>query len=263
MNLLTGLLGPTRGTLSVLGHEPRHPDVFRHIGYCSQFDAFPRGATGFQFVAGYLRLFGYPEPEVKRRAWAAIERVQLVEAAKRRVAGYSKGMRQRIKLAQAMAHEPQVLVLDEPLNGLDPMARAEFGGALPPLRRRGPGARRLEPRAARGRLSSPTSVVLVHGGYVVAEGAVPEGVRGRAHRPSAAAGLRALRAAGAARRARLSRRGPRRRGAPRRPQARVAGRAPRAPSASTCCSTASPARARSTSRRCCRPTTTCSRSTST
>jgi ABC-2 type transport system ATP-binding protein len=69
MNLLTGLVSPTRGTLSVLGHGPGHPDIFRHVGYCSQFDAFPRGATGFQFVAGYLRLFGYPEAEVKRRAW--------------------------------------------------------------------------------------------------------------------------------------------------------------------------------------------------
>jgi ABC-2 type transport system ATP-binding protein len=173
MNLVTGLVGPTRGTMTVLGHEPRHPETFRHIGYCSQFDAFPRGATGYQFVASYLRLFGYAESEVKRRAWAAIERVQLVEAAKRRVAGYSKGMRQRIKLAQATAHEPQVLVLDEPLNGLDPMARSEFIAMFREL-------------ASAGRHVVVSShilhevdliadqLVMMHQGYVVAEGEIPE-----------------------------------------------------------------------------------------
>jgi ABC-2 type transport system ATP-binding protein len=173
MNLLTGLVAPTRGTVEVLGHQPRHPDTFRHVGYCSQFDAFPRGASGFQFVAGYLRLFGYPEPEVRRRAAAAIERVGLVEAAKRRVAGYSKGMRQRVKLAQAMAHEPQVIVLDEPLNGLDPMARAEFIALFREL-------------AAAGRHVVVSShilhevdliadqLVMLHQGYVVAEGEIPE-----------------------------------------------------------------------------------------
>ena len=173
MNLLTGLVAPTSGTLSVLGHHPRHPDTFRHIGYCSQFDAFPRGATGFQFVAGYLRLFGYEEVEVVRRTWAAIEKVQLVEAAKRRVAGYSKGMRQRIKLAQAMAHEPQVLVLDEPLNGLDPMARAEF---IALFRELASGGRHVV-------VSShilhevdliADQLVMLHQGYVVAEGEIPE-----------------------------------------------------------------------------------------
>jgi ABC-2 type transport system ATP-binding protein len=173
MNLLTGLVSPTAGRVSVLGHEPRHPETFRHVGYCSQFDAFPRGATGFQFIAGYLRLFGYPEAEVKRRAWAAIERVQLVEAAKRRVAGYSKGMRQRVKLAQAMAHDPQVLVLDEPLNGLDPMARAEF---IALFRELASGGRHVV-------VSShilhevdliADQLVMLHQGYVVAEGEIPE-----------------------------------------------------------------------------------------
>jgi ABC-2 type transport system ATP-binding protein len=173
MNLLTGLVAPTRGTISVLGHSPRDPEVFRRLGYCSQFDAFPRGATGAQFVAGFLRLFGYEETEVRRRAAAAIERVGLTEAAKRRVGGYSKGMRQRIKLAQAMAHDPAVLVLDEPLNGLDPMARSEFIALFREL-------------ASEGRHVIVSShilhevdliadqLVMLHQGYVAAEGEIPE-----------------------------------------------------------------------------------------
>jgi len=173
MNLMTGLIGTTRGTVDVLGRSPREPEAFRQLGYCAQFDAFPRGASGFQFIAGYLRLFGYEEPEVRRRAWAAIEKVQLVEAAKRRVAGYSKGMRQRIKLAQAMAHDPQVIVLDEPLNGLDPMARSEFIALF----------RELAEAGRHVIVSShilhevdliADQIVMLHQGYVVAEGDIPE-----------------------------------------------------------------------------------------
>ncbi|HEV8629841.1 MAG TPA: ABC transporter ATP-binding protein [Thermoanaerobaculia bacterium] len=173
MNLMTGLVAPTRGHIDVLGHVPRDPRVFRQLGYCAQFDAFPRGATGHQFVAGCLRLFGYEEPEVQRRAAVAIERVGLAEAARRRVAGYSKGMRQRVKLAQAMAHDPRIIVLDEPLNGLDPMARSEFIALFREL-------------AAEGRHVLVSShilhevdliadqLVMLHQGYVVAEGEIPE-----------------------------------------------------------------------------------------
>jgi ABC-2 type transport system ATP-binding protein len=126
MNLMTGLLRPSRGRVSVLGRSPDEPEgFFRQVGYCTQFDRFPRGLSGRQFVLGYLRVHGYPDDVAIELADDAIERVGMTDAARRRVAGYSKGMRQRIKLAQAIAHHPPVLVLDEPLNGLDPMARAE------------------------------------------------------------------------------------------------------------------------------------------
>ena len=104
-------------------------------------------------------------------AWKAIERVGLVEAAKRKVAGYSKGMRQRIRLAQAIAHEPSVLVLDEPLNGLDPMARAEVIDLF----------RELADGGLHVIVSShilhevdliSDQVVLINGGYIVAEGEI-------------------------------------------------------------------------------------------
>ena len=127
MNLMTGLVRPTRGTVRILGIDPDAPEkLFQILGYSTQFDSFPKGLTGFQFVYSYLRLGGRDAEAAEQMAWRAIERVRLTDAAFRNVAGYSKGMRQRIRLAQALSHNPRVLVLDEPLNGLDPLARAEM-----------------------------------------------------------------------------------------------------------------------------------------
>jgi ABC-2 type transport system ATP-binding protein len=127
MNLMTGLLRPSRGRIRVLGYKTDDPEnLFRILGYCTQFDAFPKGLTGFQFVYSYLRLAGRDSQCAEQLAWRAIERVNLIDDAKRNIAGYSKGMRQRIRLAQALSHDPKVLVLDEPLNGLDPLARSEM-----------------------------------------------------------------------------------------------------------------------------------------
>jgi ABC-2 type transport system ATP-binding protein len=127
MNLMTGLVKPTRGRIQVLDYQTDDPEnLFKMLGYSTQFDSFPKGLTGFQFLYSYLRLAGRDSRSAEQMAWRAIERVNLVEAAGRNVAGYSKGMRQRIRLAQALSHDPKVLVLDEPLNGLDPLARAEM-----------------------------------------------------------------------------------------------------------------------------------------
>jgi ABC-2 type transport system ATP-binding protein len=127
MNLMTGLVRPTRGRIQVLDYKIDDPEnLFRMVGYSTQFDAFPKGLSGFQFVYSYLRLSGRDSESAEQMAWRAIERVNLVDSAKRNVAGYSKGMRQRIRLAQALSHDPKVLVLDEPLNGLDPLARSEM-----------------------------------------------------------------------------------------------------------------------------------------
>ncbi len=126
MNLMTGLVRPTRGEISVIGVSPSDPEnLFRVCGYSTQFDSYPRGMTGFQFIQSYLRLFGFTAADAAASAIKVIERVNLGDAAHRKIAGYSKGMRQRIRLAQAIAHDPRVLVLDEPLNGLDPLVRAE------------------------------------------------------------------------------------------------------------------------------------------
>jgi ABC-2 type transport system ATP-binding protein len=126
MNLLTGLIHPDRGTITVRGLSPRDPEqLMRITGYATQFDAAPRGSTGFDFVRAGLLLYGYSRTEADAKAWKALERISMTDAAHRKVAGYSKGMRQRVRLAQAIAHDPEVMVLDEPLNGLDPLVRAE------------------------------------------------------------------------------------------------------------------------------------------
>ncbi len=181
MNLMTGLLRPTEGRISIHGVTPDDPEaLFRLVGYCTQFDGFPRGITGSGLVRSFLRLHGMPESEVLQRAERAIARVGLEDAAGRRVAGYSKGMRQRIKLAQAIAHEPEVLILDEPLNGLDPMARAAMIRLF----------RDLAERDLHLVISShilhevdiiSDNVVMMNEGYVVAEGDIRE-VRREMHR---------------------------------------------------------------------------------
>src|SRR5262245_41114476 len=126
MNLMTGLLRPTKGSVSVAGVKPSDAEAFyRIVGYCWQFDSFPRGVTGYQLINAMMGVHGYDSRESDARANLVIEKVGMKDAAHRRIAGYSKGMRQRIKLALAIAHEPKILVLDEPLNGLDPMGRAE------------------------------------------------------------------------------------------------------------------------------------------
>lgn len=176
MNLVTGLLRPSRGSLSILGLTPDQPEeLFRQVGYCSQFDSFPRGMSGYQLVYSFLRVHGFGHSEADDRAWKAIRRVTLEDAAHRKVAGYSKGMRQRIRLAQAIAHEPQVLVLDEPLNGLDPMARAEVTELFKELRDEGRFLL-LSSHILHEVDVISDQVVFLNSGYVVAEGEV-HGVR--------------------------------------------------------------------------------------
>jgi ABC-2 type transport system ATP-binding protein len=176
MNLVAGLLQPTQGTVRILGIPPDRPEeLFRRLGYSTQYDAFPPGLTGYELIYGYLRVHGRERREAEALAWRALERVNLTEAAGRKVAGYSKGMRQRVKLAQAMAHEPSVLILDEPLNGLDPMARAEVIALFKELAAGG-----LHVVVSSHILHEvdmiSDQVILLDGGYVVAEGAI-EGVR--------------------------------------------------------------------------------------
>jgi len=177
MNLMTGLLQPSRGHIEVMGIPTTDPErLFRTIGYCSQFDNYPKGFTGYEFVYSFLRLFGMDHAECEKKAWASIDRVNLREAASRKIAGYSKGMRQRIKLAQSIAHDPKVLVLDEPMNGLDPLVRAETIALF----------RDLSSQGLHVILSSHVlhevdiisdQVILMSGGYVIAEGKI-QGVRG-------------------------------------------------------------------------------------
>ena len=126
MNLMTGLIHPDDGCITMRGLSPRDTEpLMRITGYATQYDSAPRWATGFSFITTGLLLFGYSRAEAEEKAWKALQQLGLTEAAHRRMAAYSKGMRQRVRLAQAIAHEPDILVLDEPLNGLDPLVRAD------------------------------------------------------------------------------------------------------------------------------------------
>ena len=176
MNLMTGLLQPTRGQISILGLPPDQPEqLFRKVGYCAQFDSFPRGVTGRDFIKSFLSVHGHARPEADEMTHKALERVGLVEAADRKVAGYSKGMRQRIRLAQSIAHGPSGLILDEPLNGLDPMARAEIIRLFRQLAQEGLHLILSSHILHEVDMMSDT-VVLLNNGYVVAEGDI-HGVR--------------------------------------------------------------------------------------
>lgn len=176
MNLMTGLLRPTRGTVSVLGIPTDRPEqLFRKVGYCSQFDSFPRGLTGREFIRSFLLVSGYAKTEAEDLTNKALERVDLLPAGDRKIGAYSKGMRQRVRLAQSVAHQPSVLILDEPLNGLDPMVRAETIALFKQLAAEG-----LHLIISSHILHEvdmmSDRVVLLNNGYVVAEGAI-HGVR--------------------------------------------------------------------------------------
>jgi len=176
MNLMTGLLKPTNGRISLLGISPDEPEaLFRKLGYCSQFDSFPRGATARSFIEFYLSVHGYSRRDTQDLAHRALERVSMLEAADRKVSAFSKGMRQRVRLAQSIAHDPSVLVLDEPLNGLDPMARAEIIRLFRALADEGMFLI-ISSHILHEVDMMSDSVVLLHNGYVVAEGEV-RGVR--------------------------------------------------------------------------------------
>jgi ABC-2 type transport system ATP-binding protein len=177
MNLMTGLLRPSQGRVTVLGMSPEQPDpLFRHVGYCTQYDSFPRGMTGHEFLHAYLRVHGFDRARADELTRVALEQVGMTAAAGRRIAAYSKGMRQRIKLAQAICHQPSVLVLDEPLNGLDPMAREEMIALF-----RGLGAQGQHVIISSHILHEvdfiSDQVILLNEGYVVAEGNI-RSVRG-------------------------------------------------------------------------------------
>jgi ABC-2 type transport system ATP-binding protein len=124
MKLITGQLKPSKGTVRVLG-EPiwRNPALYHRLGFCPEQDAFYERMSGLEWVAALVRLNGVPEETAVGMARQAIQMVDLAEAADKKIGAYSKGMRQRIKLAQALAHDPEVLILDEPLGGMDPIAR--------------------------------------------------------------------------------------------------------------------------------------------
>jgi len=126
LRLLTGQLRSSKGTLAINGKRIwANHKVMQHVGYCPEADAFWAFLTGREFVYSHMRMHGFGNEEAVRLTKNAIEMVKMTDAKDKKIGGYSKGMRQRIKLAQAIAHDPDVLFLDEPLNGMDPLGRRD------------------------------------------------------------------------------------------------------------------------------------------
>ena len=125
LRLAAGQMRPDLGRVLIAGYDAWSADAKRHVGYCPELDTFYEEMSGRRFVQTMASLCGYPRREALRRAEVALELVGMATRADRRLAGYSKGMRQRIKLAQALLHDPPLLLLDEPLSGIDPIGRRE------------------------------------------------------------------------------------------------------------------------------------------
>jgi ABC-2 type transport system ATP-binding protein len=127
IQLATGQLYPSQGTVSVLGQPAwNNPSLNRYIGLCPEQDAFYEWMTGWDFVHTCARLSGLNRKAARQAAEKTIEAVGMTKHKNRAIRGYSKGMRQRTKMAQALVHEPQVLFLDEPMTGTDPLARRDL-----------------------------------------------------------------------------------------------------------------------------------------
>jgi ABC-2 type transport system ATP-binding protein len=174
LKMAAGQIAPSQGDVRLLGTSAfRHPELFHRVGLCPEPDAFWEGLTGWQFVTALLRLSGYDEAEVKERATRALETVELVAAKDRKIGGFSKGMRQRVKMAQALAHDPEVLLLDEPLTGMDPVNRRRMVDLIRRLGKEGRTV--LVSSHILYEVESMTrQVLLIHNGRILAEGDIRE-----------------------------------------------------------------------------------------
>ena len=172
--VLAGQLKPSKGIVKVLGLDlHQHVELFRRIGFCPEPDSLYEFMTGREMLVYLLRLHGFENEEASRRAQAALTRCQLDEAADRKVAGYSKGMRQKIKLAQALAHDPDILFLDEPFNGMDPVSREETMRLVRELAREGKCVL-LSSHILHEVEAMTSTILLINNGRVVAEGDIRE-----------------------------------------------------------------------------------------
>jgi ABC-2 type transport system ATP-binding protein len=137
LRLAGGHIRADLGTVRVSGHKATSAQARLHVGYCPEHDMFYEEMSGRRFVQTMARLCGFPRPEARRRTDQTLALVGMDDRADRPIGGYSKGMRQRIKLAQALIHDPELLLLDEPLSGIDPIGRRESIALFLELARRG------------------------------------------------------------------------------------------------------------------------------
>jgi len=174
LKLITGQLRPTEGEVLVFGERPwSNPGLFRRIGFCPEQDAFWDFLTAREFVAALGRMGGLEAADAGRKAEAALERCGATEFMDRKIGGYSKGMRQRTKVAQALVHDPELIILDEPLTGTDPVGRHELVELVKGLGREGKSVL-ISSHVLHEVQAMTEDFLLIHSGRVLASGNVRE-----------------------------------------------------------------------------------------
>jgi len=172
MKLITGQLKPSKGSVKVLG-EPiwGNPKLYFRVGFCPEQDSFYDRMTGLDWVTSLVRLNGLDEKAARDAAVKAMTTVDLMEAAGKKIGAYSKGMRQRVKLAQALVHDPELLILDEPLSGMDPIGRRKTIRLIREWARQGKSV--LVSSHILHEIESMTAnILLINNGRILAEGNV-------------------------------------------------------------------------------------------
>jgi ABC-2 type transport system ATP-binding protein len=172
LKLITGQLKPSKGNVTVLGEAIwGNPPLYFRIGFCPEQDSFYERMTGLEWVTALVRLNGYAEKAAVDAAIRALEIVDLLEAKDKKIGAYSKGMRQRVKLAQALVHDPELLILDEPLTGMDPLMRRRTIRMIKEWARSGKSV--IVSSHILHEIESMTSnILLINNGRILAEGNV-------------------------------------------------------------------------------------------
>ncbi len=170
LKLVTGQIKANIGSVRINGEEVRNNHrLFSKIGFCPESDSFYEEMTGWEFVTGLLKLHGLSSSEREKKALKALGIVDLEKNKDRRIKTYSRGMRQRLKFAQAIAHEPEILILDEPLNGLDPLGRRKLIRLIKSLRDEGKTV--IVSSHVLPEIESMTNdIILIHQGKIFAQG---------------------------------------------------------------------------------------------
>jgi ABC-2 type transport system ATP-binding protein len=177
LRLMTGQLRPSQGTITLFGETAwNNRKTASRIGYCPEEDVFYEFMSGFRFVYTLARISGLPRALARQRAAEKLELVGMAEHMHRRIGGYSKGMRQRTKFAQVLVHDPDVLILDEPLTGADPVGRRLLRELIASLA--AGGKQVVVSSHVLYEVEALTeSIVLIHRGRVLASGNIHE-IRG-------------------------------------------------------------------------------------
>ncbi|MGB9892999.1 MAG: ABC transporter ATP-binding protein [Candidatus Saccharicenans sp.] len=170
MKIITGQLKPNLGEARIFGQKVwNNREIFRRLGFCPEVDAFYDELNGLEFLVGLLSLYGFDKAENRRRADQVLELVELQDVSFRPIRSYSRGMRQRLKVAQALAHDPEVLILDEPLSGLDPLSKRRLIKLIKDFRAKGKTivvSSHVLPEVE----AMTSEIILIHHGKILARG---------------------------------------------------------------------------------------------